>query len=276
MTAEALTFKRSKKLWKGRENNMQITNEAKNAILDCLANAAYTSTNAQELYDALAAAFFPIDSITAVYTQTETVYATTSLDSLRSDLVVTAIYEGGATETVTTYTLSGTLAVGTSTITASYAGKTATFSVTVSAPPAQIIGLQGIGIGPASGNTNMWLNGQDPRACLVYDTGDNPYPVKPGSNIPGSYYPIPIPAGSTSVTLTMPSDLYVGCRTCYWTGSQYDGGYSSAWTAAGSATFDLTSYNDGSWFLCFTFKIGSSGTTSMKNYDMSQISVSIT
>lgn len=72
-------------------------------------------------------------SISAVYTQSGTVYDTDSLDSLKSDLVVTATYSDSSTETVPSadYTLSGTLAEGTSTITVTYEGLTATFSVTV-------------------------------------------------------------------------------------------------------------------------------------------------
>lgn len=70
-------------------------------------------------------------SISAVYTQGGTVYDTDSLDSLKTDLVVTATYSDSSTETVTTYTLSGTLTVGTSTITVTYSGKTTTFNVTV-------------------------------------------------------------------------------------------------------------------------------------------------
>lgn len=50
---------------------------------------------------------------------------------LRQDLVVKAYYDGGVVETVTNYTLSGALEVGTSTITASYRGKSDTFDVTV-------------------------------------------------------------------------------------------------------------------------------------------------
>lgn len=74
-----------------------------------------------------------LDSITATYTQSGTVYDTDSLDSLKADLVVTAVYTDSSTEVVpsTDYTLSGTLTAGTSTITVSYEGKTATFSVTV-------------------------------------------------------------------------------------------------------------------------------------------------
>ena len=75
--------------------------------------------------------------ISAVYTQSGTVYDTDTLDSLKSDLVVTAHYSDSTTSTVasTDYTLSGTLTEGTSTITVSYDGKTTTFNVTVTTIP---------------------------------------------------------------------------------------------------------------------------------------------
>ena len=81
-----------------------------------------------------ATAVLAAQSITATYTQSGTVYDTASLDSLKTDLVVTANYAGGTSETVpaSDYTLSGTLTVGTSTITVTYAGLTTTFNVTVS------------------------------------------------------------------------------------------------------------------------------------------------
>lgn len=74
-----------------------------------------------------------LTSISAVYTQSGTVYDTDTLDSLKADLVVTANYSDGYTQTVLAadYTLSGTLTAGTSTITVSYGGKSDTFSVTV-------------------------------------------------------------------------------------------------------------------------------------------------
>ena len=78
-----------------------------------------------------------LSSISAVYTQSGTVYTTDSLDSLKSDLVVTAHWSDNTTSTVasTDYTLSGTLTAGTSTVTVSYGGKTTTFNVTVTAAP---------------------------------------------------------------------------------------------------------------------------------------------
>ena len=77
--------------------------------------------------------FATLESISAVYTQSGTVYPTDSLDSLKADLVVTATYSDTSTATVpsNSYTLSGTLELGTSTITVTYHGKTTTFNVPV-------------------------------------------------------------------------------------------------------------------------------------------------
>lgn len=105
------------------------------AALDQLAQkVAYIDEDGQDYYDALHNALYPpasLSSISCVYTQSGTVYDTDTLDSLKSDLVVTAHYSNGTTQTVTSYTLSGTLVEGTSTITVSYGGKTTTFNVTV-------------------------------------------------------------------------------------------------------------------------------------------------
>ena len=110
-----------------------IPDNVKQALLACFADVAWADDQGQAHYGALEAALYPLDHITAVYTQSGTVYDTDSLDSLKTDLVVTAVYEGGNTETVpaANYTLSGTLTAGTSTITVSYGGKTTIFDVTV-------------------------------------------------------------------------------------------------------------------------------------------------
>ena len=87
----------------------------------------------------ISAAEIPVElvSISAVYTQSGTVYDTDSLDSLKADLAVTAYYDDSSSATVAAadYTLSGTLSVGTSTVTVTYEDKTTTFNVTVSAVP---------------------------------------------------------------------------------------------------------------------------------------------
>ena len=112
-----------------------LTSDIKSALLACFAHVAWADDDGQDYYDALDEALNPpqsLESISAVYTQSGDVYANDSLDSLKSDLVVTAHYDDSSSAIVTTYTLSGTLTVGTSTITVSYGGKTDTFTVTVS------------------------------------------------------------------------------------------------------------------------------------------------
>lgn len=150
---------------------MELTNEAKNAILNIFANAAWSVPNGQQYYDALADAFFGVASISAVYTQSGDVYDTDTLDDLKADLVVTATLKDSTTETVpdTDYTLSGTLAVGTSTITVSYGGKTTTFNVTVTEAPLWTF-TNGYSLGKGSNSSassyrKVWRQTTEARAC---------------------------------------------------------------------------------------------------------------
>lgn len=113
-----------------------MTDDIKQALLQIARNVAYLDDDSPSYYDALYDALYPpadLDSISAVYTQSGTVYDTDTLDSLKPNLVVTAHYSDQTTAVVTTYTLSGTLTEGASTITVSYGGKTTTFTVTVAA-----------------------------------------------------------------------------------------------------------------------------------------------
>lgn len=121
----------AKVLGQGGGGGSGLTDDVKQALLDCFNHVAWTDEHGQDYVGELEAALYPLSYITAVYTQSGTVYDTDSLDSLRDDLVVTAFYQGGGSKTVTDYTLSGTLTEGTSTITVSYGGKTATFEVAV-------------------------------------------------------------------------------------------------------------------------------------------------
>lgn len=168
---------------KAKINNMSgLTDDIKQALLECFAHVAWTDAHGQEYLDALEGALYPsgptpatLSSITAVYTQSGTVYDTDTLDSLKSDLVVTAVYSDSTTETVasTDYTLSGTLTEGTSTITVSYGGKTDTFTVTVSEPGALYPltdGTYATGTGSA---TCTITNGNHVRIDLVQTIGGN-------------------------------------------------------------------------------------------------------
>lgn len=113
----------------------------KAALLQIAEKVAYIDEHGQDYYNALDAALNAraLLQITAVYTQSGTVYDTDSLESLEADLVVTAYYDDGTSAVIASgYTLSGELTVGTSTVTVTYSEKTATFDVTVTAAPTYI------------------------------------------------------------------------------------------------------------------------------------------
>ena len=69
-----------------------------------------------------------LSSISATYSGGDVAVGTAVTDL--TGIVVTAHYSDGTSETVTGYTLSGTIAEGSNTVTVSYGGKTTTFTVT--------------------------------------------------------------------------------------------------------------------------------------------------
>lgn len=118
-----------------------LTEDIKQALLACFENVAWIDDDGADYYNALQATLYPpngLVSISAVYTQSGAVYSVTPLDSLKDDLVVTALYDDSTSETVSQsdYVLSGTLPNGgTGNITVTYGGKTATFTVTTTHTP---------------------------------------------------------------------------------------------------------------------------------------------
>ena len=113
-----------------------LSEHAKNAIIRTFSKVAWIDDNGQQYIDDLADALLmkQVVSIDAVFTQGTSVYGTNSdIDSLKENLVVTALYDDGSTDVLTDsdYELSGTLTHGTSTITVDADGKTDTFTVSV-------------------------------------------------------------------------------------------------------------------------------------------------
>lgn len=119
-----------------------MTDAVKQALLDCFKHVAWIDDQGQTYYNALYNALYPpvsLDHITAVFNQgSSEILTTDDLNVLRQYLTVTAYYDDSSTEEISAYTLSGELTEGTSTITASYGGKTATFNVTVTASSAVV------------------------------------------------------------------------------------------------------------------------------------------
>lgn len=107
--------------------------DLKTALINFFEHVAVKDTEGEDAYEELVAVLEQKEliSISAVYTQSGTVYDTDTKASLKSDLVVTALYDDSSTAVVTTYTLSGVLEEGTSVMTVSYSGKATTFNVNV-------------------------------------------------------------------------------------------------------------------------------------------------
>ena len=179
----------------------------------------------------ITAAAKTVSSISAVYTQSGTVYDIDSLDSLKTDLVVTATYTDSSTSTIpnTDYTLSGTLTDGTSTITVTYQTQTTTFTVTVVQKYyydlADGMVKLNYGITPSANFSAVHTNGEivldgnvsstrrafpttsvAPR-CMMLSTVNNPYPADLQET---EYYPIKIPTDATGVSFSVtPSSQYM-------------------------------------------------------------------
>lgn len=110
-----------------------IPRSVKIAMDNLLAKLMYMGDPSDDymIFHAWALAINPL-YITAVFDQGENViYDTDSLENLKQYLTVTVHYDDGASEAVSSYTLSGELTEGTSVITVSYESFATTFGVTV-------------------------------------------------------------------------------------------------------------------------------------------------
>ena len=116
-----------------------LSEEAKVALLDCFEHVAWIDEHGQTYYDNLHDALYPstdLTMITATFTQGSAVIRNDyDLSVLRQYLTVTAYFADGSSRNVTEYLLSGNLNNSTSVITATYEGKTATFTVNVTIIP---------------------------------------------------------------------------------------------------------------------------------------------
>ena len=128
----------------GTSTGTGLSSEIKSALMTVVENIGlWKDENGQTYIDNLRTSLYnaPLASISAVYTQSGTVYASDSLESLKEDLVVTGTYTDGSSAIVTDYSLSGSLVAGTSTVTVTKDGKTAKFTVTVTAARVAATGI---------------------------------------------------------------------------------------------------------------------------------------
>ena len=126
--------------------------DAKLALLACFQKVAWIDDQGQTYYDTLHDALFPTAvSISATFTPGSHVfYETDTLDALRPYLIVRATMPDSSVEIVTNYVLTGSMAVGTNTITVRYQGLTDTFEVTTQADPGYITATFSPSVNPVS------------------------------------------------------------------------------------------------------------------------------
>ena len=109
-----------------------LTTEQINALDGMFKVCAFTKADVSAEYNAFCTAFgieaATITGISATYSGGAVAVGTAVTDL--TGIVVTANYSDGTSQTVTGYTLSGTIAEGSNTVTVTYQGKTATFTVT--------------------------------------------------------------------------------------------------------------------------------------------------
>lgn len=161
-----------------------MTDAVKQALMDVVNHiGAWSDEHGAEYAQALYNALYPpaeLIFISAVFTQgNNVIYDTDTLDTLKQYLVVTAAYDDQTTQTVTNYTLSGTLAEGTSTITASYGGKTTTFNVTVTHAESGEIEMMPVAQAQSMKNCPRYTDGgQTVAADTGFETVTNGKPMR--------------------------------------------------------------------------------------------------
>ena len=253
-----------------------ISDTIKQELLNCFAHVAWADEQGQDYYDALEAALYTktLESISAVFDQgSAVIYPTDTLDILRQYLTVTATYDDTSTAVVTAYTLSGTLTAGTSTITAAYGGKTATFNVTVTAwnpylfslENGQITKVTGATSGNESGHAHeiTYNNGTYANRRRSYPTlreGVEPYKDSNDNWSDTIYYPIPIPADAIKAKISItPTTQYHGeSMYTYEPGTGYTRQADPGWKQGSfTHTFTAGAYD----YITVVSKYDSSGTT---------------
>ena len=254
-----------------------LSDEAKQALLDCFAHVIWDDEHGQDYYDALEDALYTevktVTSITAAFTQAgAAIYEDTPLDDLEQYLVVTVHYSDDTSNTTTAYTLSGTLATGQSTITVSYVSGANTFTDTFTVAvgykwlyPAEMTSLEGgftrddsflnrSIFADVSKRFTKYMFGApygDYKFHEMYLNGDPNQGVNHTNTV--ELYPVPIPPGVTTITINFEDANTDGTTTFMFITLTVSNGYyiagsyspSAGTTSGGSYTFGTG--HDGEW-----------------------------
>jgi len=248
--------------WSSSDTSIATVDE--NGLVTVLAygNAVITATAGKMTATcSVLVASATVTSLSVVYTQSKNVFDTDSLDSLKSDIVLTANWSNGTSTTVADedYTLSGTLEEGTSTITASYGGKSTTFDVTVIA--FAYVWQIGKTVDTANG-IRLQDNQYRDRGVVGCNRGEHTVPFV-NSSADSGLYPIYIDEGITSLTVTSTTTFDV--NVVYYDASSTK---ASKWTRqyvytaqASGTTVNIASYAGTKYYLVIVLMKNSANST---------------
>ena len=209
-----------------------------------------------------------LTSISVIYSGGDVAVGTALTDL--TDIVVTATYSDGSTAAVTGYTLSGEIAEGSNTVTVTYHGKTATFTVT---GVADQNGEETIIVYvPGAALYQHIITSLETSSVAIAKSGD----VALTSQIAGlKGYPIPIPNGATSTTIVSRSQSGdAECGVLVYkveSGKLTYLGENTYKTQYGERTVDLTEF-EGATHIAVEYRINNS-IAMPDDYDFSQYSI---
>lgn len=228
-----------------------MTDRAKYALLDLFNKVAFAVPDVSAEVAELNTALFSLDEVVGVeasYNQGKTIWdqGVSSLDDLKVDLTVKAVYGDGTKVKIQNYTLSGTLTAGTSTITVGYMGFIDTFDVTVTVYGSKtsyvLSELQNlVGKAPDNASTTYgWvLTNNTARQMALLDYGIRQ--IRNSDESESGYYPIPIPKTATKITVAITQNtLQIGGYLMWFDGVKLKLHNSTvySWAAGGfTATF---------------------------------------
>jgi len=251
-----------------------LSDDAKATLLACFQHVAWIDSHGQDYYNALQNALYDVAivSISAIFDSGgQTIYTDDDLSSLRQYLTVKALYETGVSVVVTSYTLSGTLIGGESTITVSYNGKSTTIKVNAidfydkfewvysNGDIVKLNGTLGITNGILkSGTGSPYINSMrlfcvtKGKATEIQDTSPAVYLI-----------PVPKTANNVSVSVVA-STIYIRCSVYRYdqTTGKYELVFGTAW-AQGSTSRAFTAENN--LYLAILLKATSDGETAFVN-----------
>ena len=229
----------------GTVNGQKLSMDLKEAFLAMFQHVVWKDKDSEDYYNDLVDAFNAgavLLSIEATFTQGTTVIydKPTTFDDLKQYLVVTALYDDDTEVEISSYTLSGTLTVGTSTITVSYGGKTTTFTVNVTSYKTVMHyaladgDLTKIAYSVNYNDTlGLRIAESASRRCMVLMYGDHVLKETDATTqeiVDSIYYPIPVPPTATKFTCTVtPNTSYMGVMQWIWDTDHYSRVESSGW-----------------------------------------------